>query len=80
MTHFLVEGIKLRHICDWAVFLNSFDEAAFNSLFKNRLKSVGLWQFTLVLSNVCSRYLGAQFCPCFDSEISQLAAKGRDIF
>ena len=34
--HLVVEGIGLRHVCDWAVFVNSFSSESFVSLFEKR--------------------------------------------
>ena len=71
----------LRHLCDWAVFQNSFNKDDFCSIFKNLLKSVGLWQFTLVLSDVCVRYLGCPVILPVTEEISELSDKFiEDIF
>lgn len=63
--HLTGEGLGLRHICDWAVFENSFDENEFVQLFKEKLENVGLWNFACVLTKICTEYLGADergFC------------------
>lgn len=56
--HLLAEGIGLRHLCDWAVFVNKFRGTEFPELFRKRLKSVGLWRLARILSLCAVRYLG----------------------
>lgn len=56
--HLLSEGIGLRHLCDWAVFVNSFDANEFAALFESGLKNAGLWIFTQAVSLAASRWLG----------------------
>ena len=56
--HLLVEGIGLRHVCDWAVFVNSFSSEEFISLFEKRLKRVGLWRLAQLISLIGTEYLG----------------------
>lgn len=50
-------GIGLRHLCDWAVFVNSFDASEWKELFESRLKEYGLWEFARAISQVASIYL-----------------------
>ena len=47
-------GVGLRHICDWAVFVNQVSVETF----KYSLEHAGLWTFACQLTAVCSRYLG----------------------
>ncbi len=58
--HMCGEGIGLRHLCDWAVFVSKFDDSDFIKLFKNALSNIGLWQFSCVITKICVKYLG---CP-----------------
>ncbi len=51
------EGVGLRHLCDWAVFVNSIDEAEFVNIFEARLKKCGLWKFCRVLSYTAHLYI-----------------------
>ena len=48
--HMTSEGIGLRHLCDWAVFVDSMSERDFTDLFKERLQRVGLWKFARIFS------------------------------
>jgi hypothetical protein len=56
--HLLSEGIGLRHLCDWAVFLHSLGGEAFVSLFQEPLKRVGLWRFACLMSLTAAAFLG----------------------
>lgn len=58
--HLTGEGIGLRHLCDWAVFENSFLEVEFKQLFEDKLKTIGLWRFAQILTKVSIKYLGAE--------------------
>lgn len=57
-THLTSEGVGLRHLCDWAVFANSFSNDEFVSLFEKSLKEFGLWRFAQLLTLCCIKYLG----------------------
>ncbi len=57
-SHLTHEGVGLRHLCDWAVFVNSFSDDDFISLFEKPLKEMGLWRFAQLLTLCCVRYLG----------------------
>lgn len=52
-NHMIRTGVGLRHICDWAVFVNKVDV----SLWKKELQVCGLWKFAQVLTQVSVRYL-----------------------
>lgn len=56
--HLTGEGIGLRQLCDWAVFVNSISDQKFRSLFEERLKQIGLWKFAQVFSSLAVHYLG----------------------
>lgn len=57
--HLTGEGVGLRHLCDWAVFENSFSEDEFRELFEVKLKKLGLWRFAQILTRISIKYLGA---------------------
>lgn len=57
--HMTGEGLGLRHIDDFAVFENSFNEDEFVSLFYEKLNRVGLWKFTCIMTKISSMFLGA---------------------
>ena len=56
--HFTSEGIGLRQLCDWAVFVSHFTDDEFCDMFEEKLKSIGLWRFAQVLTQVCTECLG----------------------
>lgn len=58
--HMTGSGVGLRHLCDWAVFVNSLSDEEFCGLFEEKLKKAGLWRFACVLTQTVSDYLG---CP-----------------
>lgn len=57
-SHLTSEGVGLRHLCDWAVFVNSFSNDEFTALFEKSLKDIGLWRFAQLLTLCCIKYLG----------------------
>lgn len=57
-THLTHEGVGLRHLCDWAVFINDFSNDEFVALFEQPLKEMGLWRFAQLLTLCCVRHLG----------------------
>ncbi len=61
--HMLSEGIGLRHLCDWAAFVDSLENEDFEKLFKEKLTACGLWKFTQILSFLAHKYLGIKYKP-----------------
>ncbi|MBQ6885878.1 MAG: nucleotidyltransferase family protein [Clostridia bacterium] len=57
-THITHEGVGLRHLCDWAVFANSFSNEEFINTFEKPLKEMGLWRFAQLLTLCCVQHLG----------------------
>lgn len=57
-NHLTNEGVGLRHLCDWAVFVNSLSNDEFVDLFEAPLKDMGLWRFAQLLTICCEKYLG----------------------
>ena len=57
-THLINTGVGLRHLCDWAVFVQGLSDDEFCSLFEEKLKAVGLWCFAQLLTQLASRSLG----------------------
>ena len=56
--HMTGEGIGLRHLCDWAVFVNRLSDQKFRALYEDKLKAVGLWRYAQLLTQLSIRYLG----------------------
>jgi len=58
--HLTSSGVGLRHLCDWAVFVNSVSDIDFCHLFEDKFKEIGLWSFAKALTRICEKYLS---CP-----------------
>ena len=56
--HLLNTGIGVRHLCDWAVFVEKFDNNEFKDIFEEKLKKCGLWRFAQLLTQLSIIYLG----------------------
>lgn len=57
-SHLTSEGVGLRHLCDWAVFVNGFSNEDFVNTFEKPHKEMGLWRFAQLLTLCCVKYLG----------------------
>jgi hypothetical protein len=57
ISHMTSEGIGLRHLCDWAVFVNSISNNEFVGLFSEKLNSFGLWKFAQIMTATSEKYL-----------------------
>ncbi len=51
-------GVGLRHLIDWAVFVNHFDNSTWLSVFKERISKLKLWEFAKIISKSAQLYLG----------------------
>ena len=58
MTHFLVEGIKLRHICDWALLLHHEQNNIDWQSFYQWTDKLHYTRFANTLTNIANTYLG----------------------
>lgn len=56
--HLIKEGVGLRHLCDWAFFVDRFSDDRFLEMFEAPLKMIGIWRFAQLLTLCCVRYLG----------------------
>ena len=56
--HLVNTGIGVRHLCDWAVFAEKFDDNEFKDIFEEKLKVCGLWRFAQLLTQISIKYLG----------------------
>ena len=48
--HLMNEGIGIRHLCDWAVFVDSMEEIEFVEQFQKPLQEMGLWKLAQIFS------------------------------
>jgi len=72
IAHLTSWGIGLRHLYDWIVFENSFDENEFVDMFEQSLKNIGLWKYAQILSRTGSIYLGGKerdWCKEIDESV-----------
>lgn len=67
-------GVGLRHLCDLAVFYNSFENKEFSEVFEERFKAAGLWRFTQQMGLVCHKYLHIPYKPWMGSSEDKWAA------
>ncbi len=59
MTSYLTGArIGIRHLCDWALFLNSIEEKEFLKLFQEPLQNMGLWVFAQTISLTSAQAFG----------------------
>lgn len=58
--HLTSSGVGLRHLCDWAVFVNSMPGNEFVDMFREKFKNIGLWNFACALTRISEKYLS---CP-----------------
>ena len=56
--HLVNTGIGLRHLCDWAVFVEGYSDENFKDIFEEKLKACGLWRFAQLLTQLSVCYLG----------------------
>ena len=69
--HLINTGIGLRHLCDWAVFVDKFSDEEFKDLFEEKLKSIGMWRFAQILTQLSVAYLGMSPKQWCDLEVEQ---------
>lgn len=76
-SHLTKEGIGLRQLCDWAVFVNRVDASQWEA----ELKDCGLWMLAKTLSLLSVRYLHLPRREWFGTEDGiELSAFMEDIF
>lgn len=61
LHHLVANGIGLRHLCDWAAFVNTFEADSFAEMFEQKLTQVGLWHSAQLLSLTCVKYLSTEY-------------------
>ncbi len=75
LTHFLVEGINLRHFCDWACWMKANEEKLCWNDFYALCREFRLDGFADVLNTVAVEYLGAEWKDAAVSADSPFARK-----
>lgn len=80
-SHLINTGVGLRHLCDWAVFADKFSDEEFCEIFEEKLKSIGMWKFAQILTQLSIRYLGMPSKKwCGNSDEEYLESLMCDIF
>lgn len=73
--HMVSSGIGLRHLMDWAAFVNRMNDEFFMEM-KDTLKEMGIWHYCCILTALCTKYLGLREChwasPIVSTELEQL--------
>lgn len=68
-------GVGLRHLCDWAVFVDAVENDEWNSIFKEKLSNIKLWRFAQVLSKTSCLYLKIKEKDWFSEIDDELATQ-----
>lgn len=78
---FINSSIGIRHLADWAVFVNSFENDEWTKIFESELKKIGLWKFAKVISKSAEIYLKLPPKSWFSDEDEKLATNlAKEIF
>lgn len=78
--HLLREGVGLRHLCDWAVFINSLKKGEFEKIFEEKLKRIGMWNFACILTITAGRYLNLPLSQAVSTDFNKFDELIGDIF
>ena len=78
VEHLTTTGIGIRHLCDWACFINYF--GAQGEMYKEELEEVGLWRFMQVISLACVKYLYIEYQPWMETAKEHLLEQIIDEF
>lgn len=76
--HFVfLNGIGLRQICDWVMYLHRYHREINNTLLEQDLKKLGLWQGWCLLGYIAVNYLGLPPAelPFYDESVKEEADK-----
>ncbi len=68
-------GVGVRHLCDWAVFADSFENEEWVTIFEEKLKKIGLWKFAQYLSKASNVYLKIKEKDWFSGAKWEIAEK-----
>lgn len=69
--HLLGEGLGLRHLCDWAYFVDkTYTEPFWEAEFLPLLKKSGTFKFAAIITKTAHLYLGTA-CPLWASDIDE---------
>lgn len=73
--HMVSEGLGLRHLADWACYINKTYNDDFWQELLPFFKSIGIYKYAQVITKVCSLYLGS-ICPEWAKDINETLCYG----
>lgn len=77
--HMFTSGSAIRHLCDWAVFLQqNYDRISFGSL-EERLKSEGYDRFAVTFTSLAVRYLGLSRTAVYQDWLDKSKRKQEEV-
>lgn len=62
VEHMRYDGIGFRHLCDWAAFVGRMPDSFFEEEMQAKLKEMGIWRFAVIMTDLCTEYLGLRQC------------------
>lgn len=76
--HYAREGIKLRDVCDWAMFLRKEVSGMDTELVMRMLRESGLERYASIITGICRKYLGLDVTLPFGMEYPELVERVKD--
>jgi len=62
--HIWAEGLGLRQLCDWTMFVHHLEEGRWEQEIAPALQSFGLYRFAQIVTGSCAKYLGLPEQAC----------------
>ena len=76
--HYARESVKLRDICDWAMFLKNGCTDIDIDLTLQMLRECGLYRYAAILTTIAERYLGISSPIAFDGDYAAISERVKD--
>ena len=73
--HYAREGIRLRDICDWGIFLSHYKDSIDSQCVINHLANSGLERYASVITTIAMQVLGIDSPLQFDNKYVELAER-----
>ena len=73
--HYAREGIKLRDICDWGVFLNHYRDSIECNIVMEHLENSGLARYASILTTIAEQILGIKLPLEFSDRYIELSER-----
>ncbi|MBQ5844373.1 MAG: nucleotidyltransferase family protein [Alistipes sp.] len=79
--HYAREGVHLREVCDWSIFLQKSGESLDKKSIVAMLRECGLERYASIMTTIARKYLDINVSLPFDNTYDQLAERVKeDIF